>query len=46
MAMGTGRVRSAARIAGMCRAAGFERVTIPRAPRPYITGALSCVKAG
>jgi len=46
MAMGTGRVRSAARIAEMCRAAGFERVTTPRAPRPYITGALSCVKAG
>lgn len=45
MAMGTGRVRSAARIAEMCRAAGFDTVTIPRAPRPYITGALSCVKA-
>jgi demethylspheroidene O-methyltransferase len=45
MAMGTGRVRSAARIAEMCRAAGFEAVTIPRAPRPYITAALSCVKA-
>jgi len=46
MAMGTGRVRSAAQIAGMCRAAGFARVTIPRAPRPYITRALSCVKPG
>ncbi|MFB9151380.1 methyltransferase [Roseovarius ramblicola] len=45
MAMGTGRVRSAARIAEMCRTAGFAHVTIPRAPRPYITGALSCVKA-
>ena len=46
MAMGTGRVRSAARIAAMCRAAGFAEVTIPRAPRPYITSALSCVKPG
>jgi len=44
MAMGTGRVRSAARIAEMCRAAGFVQVTIPRAPRPYITSALSCVR--
>ncbi len=44
MAMGTGRVRSAARIAGMCRAAGFVDVTIPRAPRPYITSALTCVR--
>ncbi len=46
MAMGTGRVRSAARIAQMCREAGFAQVSIPRAPRPYITGALSCVKPG
>ncbi len=44
MAMGTGRVRSAARIAGMCRAAGFQDLRIPRAPRPYVTSALSCVK--
>mgnify|MGYP005841250225 CR=1 FL=1 len=44
MAMGTGRTRSAARIAAMCNAAGFERVHIPRAPRPYVTSALTCVK--
>lgn len=44
MAMGTGRARSAARIADMCRAAGFADVQIPRARRPYITGALTCVK--
>jgi demethylspheroidene O-methyltransferase len=29
----------------MCRAAGFVDVTIPRAPRPYITSALTCVRA-
>lgn len=46
MAMGTGRARSAATIAAMCRAAGFERVHIPRAPRSYVTSALSCVKPG
>jgi len=46
MAMGTGRVRSAERIGEMCRAAGFEGVRIPRAPRPYITSALSCVRPG
>lgn len=44
MAMGTGRVRSAARIAEMCREAGFEGVKTPRAARPYITSALSCLK--
>ncbi len=46
MAMGTGRARSAATIGDMCRAAGFERVHIPRAPRSYVTSALSCVKPG
>jgi len=46
MAMGTGRVRSAARIAEMCRAAGFAQVTMPRAPRPWITSALTCVRPG
>ena len=46
MAMGTGRARSAARIADMCRAAGFREVRIPRAPRPYVTSALVCVRPG
>lgn len=46
MAMGTGRARSAATIGDMCRAAGFGRVHIPRAPRNYVTSALSCVKPG
>ena len=46
MAMGTGRTRSAKTIGDICRAAGFERVQIPRAPRRYVTSALSCVKPG
>jgi demethylspheroidene O-methyltransferase len=46
MAMGTGRARSAATIAAMCRAAGFGRVHIPRPPRPFVTSALTCVKPG
>jgi len=44
MAMGTGKVRSAEDIAALCRAAGFEGVRIPRAPRPFITSALICTK--
>jgi demethylspheroidene O-methyltransferase len=46
MAMGTGQVRSAETIAALCRAAGFVGVQIPRAPRPYVTRALTCVKPG
>lgn len=45
MAMGTGRARSAARIAEMCRGAGFTDIRIPHSPRPFVTSALSCVKA-
>ncbi|SEL82565.1 demethylspheroidene O-methyltransferase [Roseovarius azorensis] len=44
MAMGTGRARSAARIAEMCRAAGFEQPGPPKAPRPYVTSALQFEK--
>ncbi|KGM86892.1 hydroxyneurosporene-O-methyltransferase [Roseovarius mucosus DSM 17069] len=44
MAMGTGRARSAARIAAMCRRAGFTDIRIPHSPRPFVTSALSCVK--
>ena len=44
MAMGTGRVRSAERIAEMCTAAGFDDIRIPRAARPYVTSALVCRK--
>jgi len=42
--MGTGQARSAARIADMCRAAGFVELKIPPARRPYITSAVTCVK--
>ena len=38
LAMGTGRTRSAARIAELITAAGFDQVTIRPGPRPYITG--------
>ncbi|MEM8773948.1 MAG: methyltransferase [Pseudomonadota bacterium] len=44
MAMGTGRARSAPRIAEMCRAAGFEDLRIKTPLRPYITSALDCAK--
>ena len=44
MAMRTGRVRSAARIAEMAEAAGFTEIRAPRAPRPYVTAALMAVK--
>ncbi len=44
MAMGTGRVRSQARIAEMCREAGFEDVVTPTPIRPFITSALACRK--
>jgi demethylspheroidene O-methyltransferase len=46
MAMGTGRVRSQARIVEMCRAAGFEDVVAPKSIRPFITTALACRKPG
>lgn len=44
MAMGTGRVRSAARIVEMCKAAGFADPHLPSVRRAFITSALSCVK--
>ncbi|MEQ9257959.1 MAG: methyltransferase [Roseovarius sp.] len=44
MAMGTGRARSAARIAELCREAGFTQIRSPRPRRPFITSTLTCVK--
>ncbi|WP_371227382.1 methyltransferase [Roseovarius sp. 2305UL8-3] len=44
MAMGTGRVRSAADIAGLCRDAGFENLRSPRPLRPYVTSVVTCEK--
>jgi len=45
MAMGTGRARSAARIAALCRAAGFDQIHTPRSLRPFVASAVSCVKS-
>lgn len=42
LAMRTGRARSAAEIAAMCRAAGFETIRTPRPVRSFVT---SCVTA-
>ncbi|MCM2562035.1 acetylserotonin O-methyltransferase [Lutimaribacter sp. EGI FJ00015] len=44
LAMGTGRTRSAARIAELCREAGFSDIQIPRASRPFVTSVVTCVK--
>ena len=44
LAMGTGRTRSAARIAELVTGAGFEQVTIRPGPRPYITGLVLALK--
>ncbi len=44
MAMGTGRARSPARIAALCRAAGFDRVRTCGARRPYVTRVVTCVR--
>lgn len=40
MAMGTGRARSAERIADLCGAAGLRLTKAPRMTRPYVTSAL------
>ncbi len=46
MAMGTGRVRSAARIGALCREAGFTLSETPAPRRAFITSALGCRKPG
>ncbi len=45
MAMRTGRARSASEIASLASAAGFDRIVIPRAPRPFVTSVVECVKS-
>ena len=40
MAMGTGRVRSAAEIAALLRAAGFARIASRRTRRPFVTSVI------
>ena len=44
MAMGTGKARSAERIAQLCREAGFSQITRPRARRPFITSVVTATK--
>lgn len=45
MAMGTGKTRSAERIAELCLAAGFEDIKTPVSARTYITSVLTARKA-
>lgn len=45
MAMRTGTVRSSARIAELCRDAGFGNVQTPRPDRPYVTSVVTATKA-
>jgi len=44
LAMRTGRARSAARIAAMCRGAGFTDLRCPRPRRPFVTSVLTARK--
>lgn len=44
MAMRTGQVRSQARIAEMCRDAGFAELRMPRPERAYVTAVVTAVK--
>ena len=46
MAMGTGTVRSQARVAEMLRAAGFEGVRTPSARRPFVASVVVARKPG
>lgn len=46
LAMGTGTVRSAARISEMMRQAGFGTVVAPRPARPFVTSVLWASKPG
>lgn len=44
LAMGTGQVRSAKRIAALCKSAGFKETSTPHPLRSYITSVVTCVK--
>jgi len=44
LAMGTGKARSAACIADLCRAAGFDTIATPRPARPYVTSIVTARK--
>lgn len=45
LAMRTGRTRSQAEIAALCRAAGFGQLRLHRARRPYVTAVVTAVKS-
>nr|WP_245853216.1 acetylserotonin O-methyltransferase [Maliponia aquimaris] len=45
LAMRTGRTRSQAEIAALCRAAGFQEIRQPRARRPYVTAVVVAVRS-
>jgi demethylspheroidene O-methyltransferase len=44
LAMGTGRTRSAARIAELLRGAGFTAIRGHRTHRPFVTGVVSAAR--
>jgi demethylspheroidene O-methyltransferase len=44
LAMETGRTRSAAQIAHLCRTAGFDRITMPRPRRSFVTRCITATK--
>lgn len=44
LAMGTGRARSAKRIAALCEAAGFVKLQTPSARRPFVTSVVTGTK--
>ncbi len=44
MAMRTGRARSARQIADLLHTAGFTRIQIPRAARPFVTSVITAVR--
>ena len=45
MAMNTGKARSVAQISALCKEAGFVDIKAPKAPRPFITSAVTARKA-
>lgn len=44
MAMGTGKARSAERIAQLCKTAGFEGISTPKPARAYVTSVVTALK--
>lgn len=46
LAMGTGKARSAAQVADMCKAAGFTKINAVSSRRPFITSCLIATKGG